>query len=285
MMKRVLLTAAVTAACLVVPFQGSAAGLQDVTCPQDTNVFTGIARDLIVPEGGGCDVLGALVVRDMIMQPNSGALVLDTTIGRDLIVGPESESFVAATLIGDDLLARSAASLHLERTTIGHDLVANEPQTVQTGRIGPEAPGGPVFIGHDVLIKGSPEGFEFVFDGICELSVGHDFKVTRRSVTLGIGLGDQCAGQGRAANTIGHDLIITRNAALEGFFGPSSIEVANNRVGHDLVFRDNTAVPGGRLEVSGNVVGDDATCSGNDPAVTQDPADGPNRAGDRNTCG
>jgi hypothetical protein len=287
-MKRVLMAAAVATACLVVPFQGSAAGPRDATCQLDANMegeFTGTARDLIVPEGGFCVVHEAIVSRDLIVQQEAGALVLDTTVGRDLIGKRESELEVGGTLIGHDVTAGPASGLHFERTTIGRDLIAKEPTTVQTGRNAPESPGGPVNVGRDVLITGSPEGFEFVFDGICELSVGRDFEVTRRSVTLGIGIGDHCAGLGRAANTIGRDLVVTHNAALVGFFGPSSIEVGNNRVGDDLVFRDNVAAAGGRLEVSGNVVGDDAICSGNDPAVTQDPADGPNRAGDRNTCG
>jgi hypothetical protein len=97
-----------------------------------------------------------------------------------------------------------------------------------------------------------------VYDGFCELTVGHDFEIARRAVTLGFGIGDSCARGGLEANTIGHDLIVSDNSALVGFFGPSALEVGNNRVGHDLVFTRNTAVPGGCLEVSDNVVGHDA---------------------------
>jgi hypothetical protein len=287
-MKRVLMAAAVMAACLALPFQGSAAGPGDATCQLDANMegeFTGTARNLIVPEGGFCLVLGATVSRDLIVQPEAGALILDSAVGRDVIGERRSELEIGGTSVGRDLTAGPAAAVRLERTTIGRDVAAKEPTTVQTGHNAPESPGGLVDVGRDVLITGSPEGFAFVFDGICELNVGRDLRITRRAVTLGFGIGDRCADQGRAANTIGRDLIVTDNSALEGFFGPSSIEVGNNSVGRDLVFMDNTAVPGGLLEVSGNLVGDDAICSGNDPAVTQDPADGPNRAGDRNTCG
>ena len=75
---------------------------------------------------------------------------------------------------------------------------------------------------------------------------------------------------------------MTGNHAASGFFGPSSIQVADNHVGRDLVFSNNTAVPGGGLEVSRNVVGRDATCATNNPAVT---VNGPNVAGRLNTCG
>jgi hypothetical protein len=283
-MKKVLVVAAVSAACLVVPFQGAASGPQDATCPQDTFVFTGTARDLIVPEGGGCDVLGATITRDLILRPQAGVWAFETTIGRDLIVGTDSEVYVIETEIGHDLLGRTAARLRLEQATIGRDLVALEPQTVQTGHVAPETPGGPVRVGRDVLITGSPEGFPFVYDGICELTVGHDFKIAGRAVTLGFGIGDNCARNGLEANTIGHDLIVTDNSALDGFFGPSALEVGNNQVGHDLIFRRNTAVPGGFLEVSDNVVGRDAICVGNDPAPTIGNDAGPNVAGRRNTC-
>jgi hypothetical protein len=280
-----LVLVAACAACLVVPFQGSAAAPGDAVCSQDTSVFTGTARDLIVPEGGGCDVLGATVMRDLIVRPGAGVLAFETTIGRDLIVGTDSDAFVVVTEIGRDLTARTAASLFLERTTIGRDFVAQEPATVQTGRVAPETSGGSVRVARDVLIDGSPAGFEFVFDGICELIVGHDLRMTNREVTLGFGIGDNCARNGREANTIGHDLIVTDNAALVGFFGPSSLEVGDNHVGHDLVFSRNTAAPGGVLEVSDNVVGHDAICASNNPAVLQAPGAGPNVAGHANSCG
>jgi hypothetical protein len=152
---------------------------------------------------------------------------------------------------------------------------------VQTGHNAPDTPGGPVKVGHDFTVDGSP-GFPFVFDGLCNLSVGRDLRITNRSVNLGIGVGSHCAANGQSADTIGRDLIVTGNSALSGVFGPSSINVNDNHVGRDLVFSNNTAVPGGELEVSGNVVGRDATCAANSPAVT---VNGPNVAGRSNTCG
>ena len=112
--------------------------------------------------------------------------------------------------------------------------------------------------------------------------------MTGRSVTLGFSIGDEeaCAGNGEPPVTVGHDLVVTGNSALSGFFGPSSLDVGNNSVGHDLIFSGNTAVPGGYLEVSDNSVGHDAICTDNSPALSKDdPDDGPNLAGHNNSCG
>jgi hypothetical protein len=265
-MKRVLVVAAACAACLVVPLQGSAGDRRAVTCSQETNAFSGTARDLIVPEGGFCEISAAAITHDLIVEEDAEADVSETTIGHDL-------------------RADTGANLHLERTSIGHDFVASEPQTVQTGHNSRESAGGAVSVGHDFVIHGSPEGFDFVFDGVCYANVGHDFRITDREVTLGFGIGDNCVANGLVANTIGHDLIVVGNAALAGVFGPSALEVGGNRVGHDLVFSHNTAAPGGYLEVADNVVGHDAICKANSPAPSRDAADGPNFAGHRNTCG
>lgn len=192
-------------------------------------------------------------------------------------------------MIGHDLVGTTNDSFHLERTTIDTDLVAFQPGTVQTGQIGPDTPGGPVHVGRDLVIQGTPPDNDFVFDGMCDLTVGRDLRMIDRSVTLGVGFGDQSGGKevcsARQSNTIGHDLVFTGNSALSGFFGPSSIEVGNNRVGHDLIFTGNTAVPGGFLEVSDNVVGHDAICANNSPAPSgDDSSDGPNTVGHTNTC-
>ena len=46
-----------------------------------------------------------------------------------------------------------------------------------------------------------------------------------RAVTLGFGIGDNCLANGERANSVGHDLIVSGNSALVGFFGPSALEV------------------------------------------------------------
>jgi hypothetical protein len=244
-MKRLSLSlAALCALFLIVAFPGSAAGPGTVVCSQDTNSFTGAAYDLIVPRGGFCAVGNATILHDLIVQQGGGA--------------------------------------NIAATTIGYDLVAFQPTNVGTGATGPPPEGvvGPVTVGHDVTINGSPPHEDFVFDGLCSLTVGHDLTITNRSVTLGIGMGP-CSEAPNTPNTIGHDLIVSNDSAQSGFFGPSSIVIANNNVGDDLIFTGNTAAPGGALVVSNNQVGDNAICARNNPPTSG----GGNSAGGTNTCG
>ncbi len=314
--------AAAIAACLLVPLAGSAAGPKDVVCPQDTFLFAGTAHDLIVPENGFCKVTGAAITHDVIQRDSAGAEISETSVGHDVVFADFAGADISKTTIGHDIVAGGTESgagitdssighdfvgrgeesgadilrstighdmqllglgggTHLESVTIGHDFFASKPQTVQTGHNAPDTPGGPVKVGHDFAIEGSPD-LPFVFDGLCNLSVGRDLRITNRSVNLGFGVGGHCAENGLPADAIGRDLIVTGNSALSGFFGPSSINVNDNHVGRDLVFSNNTAVPGGGLEVSSNVVGRDATCAANRPAVS---VNGPNVAGRSNTCG
>jgi hypothetical protein len=154
---------------------------------------------------------------------------------------------------------------------------------VQSGRNGPDSPGGPVSVGHDVQISGSPAGNPFVFDGICDLTVEHDMRVTNRSVTLGFGIASLgSAFLGLPGDTIGHDLVVTGNTAVaDNRFG-SSLRVGDDHVGHDLVFSDNTGNVPGTLMVTNDVVGHDLICSGNSQPVS---VLDPNTAGHLDTCG
>jgi hypothetical protein len=302
-MKRAHLVAAASAAAvasLIVPFAGAAAGPPDAVC--QNGAFTGTAHDLIVPAGSDCEVTGATIAHDLIVQDHAGAGITRTSVGNDVVfhefagaditdsrighdvvgLGEESGADILRSTIGHDMrLLGLGGGTHLESVTIGRDLFASKPQSIQTGHNAPDTPGGPVKVGRDVVIDGSPD-FPFVFDGICNLSVGRDLSVTNRSVSLGSGIGGHCAANGQSADTIGRDLILTGSHALSGVFGPSSLDVSGNHVGRDLVFRDNTAAPGGQLEVSTNVVGRDAVCAANNPAVT---VNEPNVAGRSNTCG
>ena len=288
MSKRAHVLIAAVAACLLVPFSSTAAGPADVLCPQNPQetefeFFTGTARDLTVPENSFCIVIDSTITGNLIVSDHAGALVLNTSIGHDLIGNEESDVEVGlGTVVGHDIdMKGPGGSLRLELTTIAHDVIVSRPGTVQTGHNSPESPGGHVTVGRDFVIDGSPD-FAFVFDGLCDMTVGRDLRVTNRSVTLGIGIGNTCAPNGLPSNTIGRDVIVTGNHALDGFFGPSSLNVGDNDVGRDLVFTDNTAVPGGALTVSGNGVGRDASCRDNSPAVI---ALTPNVAERSNTCG
>jgi hypothetical protein len=300
--RRFLILGAALVACLAVPLLGVAGAPAPTVCSQATQAFSGSAYSLVVPANGYCAITNATVATDLILQDGAGADLEQVTIGRDLIGGVDSGAGIFDTTIGRNLSLRGGdggadlggvkigrdyflsdgAGTHMERTLIGHDFVANDPSTVQTGKIAPDSPGGPVSVGHDALISGSPADNPFVFDGICNLSVGHDMRVTNRTVTLGFGIASSgCKPNGVPENMIGHDLVVTGNTAATSPFG-SSLRVGDNHVGHDLIFSGNTGNDPGTLIVTNNVVGHDAVCSSNSQAVV---ALDPNTAGHRNTCG
>jgi hypothetical protein len=282
MTKLILLLTAACAAFLLVGLGSAGAAGGDVTC---TDAFSGTARDVIVPDDNFCDLSGATVTRDVREGSDAGIFAEGLSVGRNLISDHDGFAELGGTTIGNDVRMAYGSEIHLERTTIGSDLLMSHPASVQTGMIGPDTPGGLVTVGRDVVIDGGP-GYDFVFDGMCALHVGHDLRVVNRSVNLGIGLGDGCPFFGaHLANRIDHDLVVTGNSAETGFFGPSGIEVGNNIVGHDLIFTNNTAVSGGILEVADNTVGHDAICRGNSPAAGKDIFDGPNIVAGKNTCG
>lgn len=301
-MKRLMVLGAALAACLTVPFPGSAAAPGLTTCPQDTQAFTGSAVTLIVPADGYCAITNATITQDLILQDRAGADLENVTIGRDMIGGDGAGSGMSDTTIGrnlslhgsdggadmggvkigHDFLLADDAGAHMERTTIGHDLVASSPSTVQSGKIAPDSPAGPVTVGHDVLLNGSPPDNPFVFDGFCDLHVGHDMRVTDRSVTLGFGIASGgCTFLHLPGNTIGHDLVVTGNTAIASRFG-SSLRIGDNTVGHDLVFSGNTGNDPGTLVVTNNNVGHDLLCSNNSQSIV---VFTPNVAGHMNTCG
>lgn len=278
--RRLLIVFGVSALALIAA-AGSAAGPapRNVSC---TDAFSGIAFDVTVAADNGCDLSGATVEHDLVVGDGSDAYAEGLRVGHDVLLPINASLELGGATVGHDVTSGPGSSIHLERTTIEHDLLALAPTTVQTGKIDPDSPGGPVTVGDDVKISGAPP--DEAFDGICDLTVGHDFRMTDRTETLGLGLGDNCPRNGRPGNTIGHDLVVTRSAAVVGFFGPSALEVGHNDVGHDLIFTDNTAVLGGYLEVADNVVAHDAICRSNDPAPSHDAEDGPNVVGHRDTC-
>lgn len=263
---------------LLVGIQGAAADDGSVTC---TDAFAGTATNVIVPHDNGCDLSGATVTQDVIVEHDADLFAEGLTVGHDIRLARGDFSELGGTTVGQDVTVGPDGEIHLQRTTIGGSLDALAPDSVQTGGDGP---GETVRIARDLTITGTPDS-DFSFDGLCSLDVGHDVRIVNRTVNLGIGFGDNCAGRDR--NTVGHDLVFTNDSAESGFFGPSVIEVGNNTVGHDLVFTHNTAVvPGGYLEVSDNQVAGNAICEANSPAVgSPEPQDGPNVVAGRNTCG
>jgi hypothetical protein len=302
-MKRLMALGAVVVACLAVPLGASSAAPATTVCSQNTYTFSGSATTLVVPADGYCQISNATIAQDLILGDDAGADLDHVAIGRDLIGGQNAGGGFSDSTIGRDLSLRggdggadlagvtvgrdyvlsAGAGTHMERTSIGHDFVGNAPQTVQTGRNGPDTPGGPVYVGHDLSISGTPDE-PFVFDGICDMHVGHDVRLTNRSVNLGIGFaGFGChVFGGEPGNTVAHDLIVTGNTAEAGDFGAASLRIGDNKVGHDLVFANNVGTEPGTLVVTNNVVGHDLLCSGNSQAIT---VLDPNSAGHLNTCG
>ena len=214
------------------------------------HTFTGTAHDLIVPEGGWLPRHRRDDHRDLIVLDNAGRRDLrdERRQGRRLrrlrrrgdlghlrsrtTSSPEGPTPVPTSGFDDrarlrragrgvrsrhppdDDRARHAAARSRRRdapesVTIGHDFFASTPQTVQTGHNAPDTPGGPVKIGHDFAIDGSP-GFPFVFDGLCNLSVGRDLSITIEPSISASASEASAPANGQQPNTIGRDLIVTR---------------------------------------------------------------------------
>jgi len=305
MIKAVFAMAAVAASALLVAANGSASPpAPNVTCSQLTQTFSGTAHDLTVPANGYCDIENATITHDLIVQHDSGGDLTNSTVGHDALYGDGSGGGITNSTIGGDLrltsdggadlfesaighdvIAGIHTELHFAASQIGHDVIANQPDTVQTGANDPTDVGH-VQVGNDFIVKGSPgppDPGAFVFDGMCDLSVGQDLRITDRWVTLGIGLGDNCAFNGRGPVTVGRDLVFSRNQALTGFFGPGELELGGVTVGRNLTVTGNSAT--GLIEVADNTVAGDATCRDNSPAASFDVFDGPNNiAGKNNGC-
>ena len=300
MIRTALAVAAAVAAALAVAGAGSPAPPpSNVTCSQVTQTFTGVARDLIVPADGYCDIENATITHDLIVGQDSGGDLTNSTVqndaryaegsggdyrnstvGHDLRYSGGGGSIFGST-IGHDLISIDG-ELHLAASQIGHNVIAREPDTIQTGANNPDDVGH-VQVGNDFVVDGSPgppDPSAFVFDGMCDLSVGHDLRITNRWVTLGIGLGDNCAFNGRGPVTVGRDLIFSHNQALTGFFGPGELEVGGVTVGRNLTVTGNSAT--GLIEVADNTVASNATCRDNSPAASFDLFDGPNSIAGKN---
>ena len=211
---------------------------------QCSGTFSGTAKDLVV---SGANVFCKLV----------GA-----TITHDVVVG--ENAFLTAA-----------------NTTIGHDLAASKPGGIITGFT--EDGGGPVTVGHDVVISGpltDQYGNHSCCPNINDASIGHDLRFTGLLVDFELGAHN---------DDVGHDLVATDNSA--GLW----IDVGDNRVGHDLVVTGNTGATLGFGWISAyeNVVGHDAVCSVNLPAASRNSQDqfdflgrlvGPNLVGHDDSC-
>ncbi len=211
---------------------------------QCSGTFSGTAKDLVVSGANVfCNLVGATITHDVVVGEN--------------------------------------AFLTAANTTIGHDLAASKPGGIITGFT--EDGGGPVTVGHDVVISGpltDQYGNHSCCPNINDASIGHDLRFTGLLVDFELGAHN---------DDVGHDLVATDNSA--GLW----IDVGDNRVGHDLVVTGNTGATLGFGWISAyeNVVGHDAVCSVNLPAASRNSQDqfdflgrlvGPNLVGHDDSC-
>lgn len=293
MRKKVLVVLACCGAFLAVGSQGAAAGSGGTTvCDQNTQAFSGQTTNLIVPIGGYCAIDHATITQNLVVQNGAGTDVTNSSIGYDMTLGNDSGATLGNSTVGHDVKVGFNGFFGSGAATIGHDLIATHAGSLQLGSTGPPPDGisGRTTVGHDFVVNGSPGAPDpgaFVFDSLCNLGVGNDLVVTNRWVTLGFSIGDStppfspCIDS--QPDSVGHDLVVTNDRALSGFFGPSPLEVGDIQVGNDATFSGNSAVPGGFLEFNDNTIAGDATCSRNTPSITGGlPADGPNIVGGTN---
>lgn len=293
MSKKVLVVLACCGAFLAVGSQGAAAGSDGTTvCDQNTQAFSGTTTNLIVPLGGYCAIDNATITQNLVVQNGAGTDLRNTSVGYDMTLGNNSGATLGNSSVGHDVKVGFNGFFGSGPATIGHDLIATHPNSIQISGTGPPPDGtsGRTTVGHDVVINGSPgppDPGNFIFDSLCNLAVGNDLVMENRWVTLGFSIGDSTAPFspciGTQPVTVGHDLVVMNNQALDGFFGPSDIEVGNIQVGNNATFSNNTAVPGGDLEFNDNTITGNATCTRNTPSVGGNlPADGPNIVGGTN---
>jgi hypothetical protein len=296
MSKKMLVVLACCGAFLAVGSQGAAAGSRGtVVCDQNTQVFSGRTTNLIVPIGGYCAIDSATITQNLVVQNGAGTDVTNSAVGYDMTLGNDSGATLGNSSVGHDVKISFNGFFGSGAASIGHDLVATHPGSIQIGSTGPPPDGisGRTTVGHDFVVNGSPgppDPGNFIFDGICNLGVGNDLVMENRWVTLGFAIGDSTPPFSPCIDTrtvsVGHDLVVVNNKALDGFFGPSSIEVGDIQVGNDATFSNNSATPGGDLEFNDNTIAGDATCTRNSPSIVGNlPDDGPNVVdGTNNGC-
>jgi hypothetical protein len=246
----------------------------------------------MLKEGFATAVVAAALVL-VALQPaaaDSGPVQCSGTFSgtaKDLVVAGANVgcNLVGAT-ITDDVVVGENAYLTAANTTIGHDLLASRPGGIITGFT--ENGGGPVKVGHDVVVSG-PLTDQYGNHSCCpdlnDLTVGHDLRIANLVVDFEIGV---------RGDDIRHDLVVSGNSTgLCCGFGP--IDVGGNSVGHDLVLSDNTTAGGdyGWTSAYENTVGQDATCADSSPPAGKNSAGqidflgrtvGPNLVGRNDSC-
>jgi len=244
-MKRMLLLVAAAGMLSLAAAQGVGADNGKTQCTgtlDSFGVFTGTTKDLVVPAGNACAVIGATITHDITVEKGASLGIDNSTVGHDVKgTGAALVEFIGytgpinvghdVTLTGTSPQAQEYGAYDICDTTIGHDLSITGAQLafeIEVGDVG-------------------PQDNEFCsFPGPMPTSVGHDLTVSNNS-TGKVDVGN---------NSVGHDLTVSNNTASTATGDTGDIGVDDNTVNHD------------------------ATCKGNNPGLTADgPEDGPNHVG------
>jgi hypothetical protein len=161
--------------------------------------------------------------------------------------------------VGTDVVVPAGGVCRLVAgTVVSHNITVNGGGALNTQG---------VTVGNDVILTGP------LPSAVCGTTIAHDLSVANApTAAAATALGDPT--NGCAANRIGHDLVVRSNASsvtvggnqvghdLSATSNSGKVTIGANRIGHDLVVQGNK--PGGAAIV-GNIVGNNATCSGNSP--------------------
>jgi hypothetical protein len=193
------------------------------------------------------------------------------------VEAPAGSCRLVDSTVGHDLTVDSGASVVLEGSSVGHDMNSSGGAV----SLAPDSSGAPSSVDHDLdvdhapalAINGARVGRDLhiealppspiVTDLVCSTDVGRDLTVEDNSATMWIGDSRICGPD--QGNTVGHDLVVTDNAAPPAV--PSS-------AGLDL--------PDVGVFVSSEVVGHNLVCGNNQPAVNS--AAGTNTVKHRVAC-
>jgi hypothetical protein len=246
MFKKVTLIALSCAALSLVVLQAAAADPGTVIC---SGLFSGTARDLIVPVGPNCLLQNATITHDVVVEENGFLNAASTTIGHDLIATKPQQ-------VGTGVVTDVPGPVR-----VGHDIVISGPWTDQFGNHTCCPNINDATVGHDVRITDLLVDFELTVQGD---SIGHDLVLSRNTTGLCCGFGPIWVGD----NAVGHDLVVTDNTAPGGDVG--WISVFENRVGYEAICSGNSPAVSRNLQPELDWFGRSV---------------GSNEAGDMNGCG
>ena len=181
-----------------------------------------ITHDLILQDGAGAECRGTSIGHDVVFGEDAGGghrrvdrrprhrrrrdrirapTSPDRSIGHDFVGAGEDSG---SDLLRVDGRARHAAARARRRDA--HGRVDDRPRLLRVeaadgadrAQTRPDTPGGPVNVGHDFTIEGSPD-LPFVFDGLCDLHVANDLRDHRPHGQSRHRARRQCAGNGEPA--------------------------------------------------------------------------------------